>query len=96
MLDFSTMKFKSEIEKLLRENLTITDLKINDISHKHSSHPTTSGRPETGESHFELMITSPDFETLNPVQRHRKVNAILKPLYDQGLYSVSMKLFSKT
>jgi stress-induced morphogen len=52
-------------------------LDVIDDSHKHSGHAAMKGLKPT-ESHFRIVIASGEFENLTLLQRHRKVNHLLK------------------
>lgn len=63
------------IEAKLRENLSIDQLTVLNQSDQHRGH---GGSPGTGQSHFEAIVISSDFEGVCKVQRQRKVYQILQ------------------
>jgi BolA protein len=63
------------IEAKLRENLTIDHLTVLNQSDQHRGH---GGSPGTGQSHFEAIVVSNDFEGVGKVQRQRKIYQILQ------------------
>lgn len=79
----------SEIERLLRAQLQPTHLEVRDDSAAHAGHPSASGR-----GHFRLRIVSSSFTGLTSLQRHRRVNALLAPLWDRELHALGMELLA--
>ena len=63
------------IEAKLRENLSIEHLTVLNQSDQHRGH---GGSPGTGQSHFEAIVISSDFEGVGKVQRQRKIYEILQ------------------
>lgn len=68
------MSVKTTIEEKLTKAFRPTVLKILDESHLHAGH---SGWKESGETHFRVEITAPDFATMSRVARHRAINECL-------------------
>ena len=60
------MNVQNKIDKLLRENINISELIILNDSYKHNV-------PPNSESHFNVQIVSDDFKDLSQIQRHKKV-----------------------
>ena len=58
------MIVQNKIEKLLRDNLNISKLIIENESNKHNV-------PSNSESHFNVQVVSDDFENLSQLQRHK-------------------------
>ena len=50
-------------------------LEVRNVSHHHSGH---AGSPGTGQSHFEVDLTSAEFSGMNKVARHRRVYQVLQ------------------
>ena len=65
------------------------ELEVADESHLHAGH--AGARPE-GETHFSVRISAPSLDSLPRVERHRAVNAVLKPEFDTGLHALSLKV----
>jgi len=69
------------MQEKLTAALTPTRLEIIDESHRHAGHAgvrTGPGHAQgVGETHFRLIIASPDFAGLSRLDRQRRVNAIL-------------------
>ena len=58
-------------------------------SHQHAGH---SSSPETGESHYHIIISSQKFQSKSRVEIHRMINKLLKEEeFDQGLHALSIE-----
>ena len=60
------MFVQNKIEKLLKDNLNVSNLLIRNDSYKHNV-------PPNSESHFNVQIVSDDFQELSQIQRHKIV-----------------------
>ncbi len=74
---------QSLIEQTLKQNLSPLHLEVENESHMHSVAPGS-------QTHFRVVIVSEQFEGCPPVARHRKVNALLKPAFEQGLHALAL------
>jgi BolA family transcriptional regulator, general stress-responsive regulator len=74
------------IEQLLREQLQPNEIDVQDESAAHAGHASAAGK-----GHFRLRIVSRSFAGLTPMQRHRRVYAILAPLWEHELHALSME-----
>ena len=74
------------IEQLLREQLEPNEIEVRDDSAAHAGHASAAGK-----GHFRLRIVSRSFAGLTPMQRHRRVYAILAPLWEHELHALSME-----
>ena len=83
------MTIAAEIEKRLKQNFAITDLKILDESHKHVGH--AGHRPE-GESHFRIKMISADFKDMSRLQRQRQIYNLLADLMQTRIHALSLDL----
>jgi BolA protein len=76
----------------MREKLTIalhpTRLDVVNESHLHAGHGSS---PDTGESHFRVLIVSPDFAGKPRVARHRIVNDVLRDELKDGVHALAIK-----
>lgn len=63
---------------------------VRDDSHLHAGHPGAA----SGGGHFHLTLVSADFDGLRSVARHRKVYALLQPLFPDVIHALSMTLLS--
>ena len=80
------------IEETIREKLTQylapDELEVIDESHLHAGH---AGAREGGESHFRIMVVSPQFEGLTRVARQRMINDILRAELAGPIHALAMK-----
>ena len=70
------MIVQNKIDKLLRDNLNISKLIIQNESNKHNV-------PPDSESHFNVQVVSDDFENLSQIQRHKIVYKAVDSLLQQ-------------
>lgn len=79
------MSLESQIRQTLMSGLSLDVLEIENESHQHAG-------PAT-ESHFKVVMVSPDFEGLSKVKRHQAVYRVLGDLMSQfhalGLHTYS-------
>ena len=77
----------------MRQKLTAelqpTELVIENVSYQHAGH---AGSPGTGESHFNVAITSETFKGMPKVARFRAVHKILKQEMDGPVHALSLDL----
>ena len=69
------MSVEKKILAKITAKLKPIKIQLENQSHLHAGH---QGSPETGESHFSLMVVSEKFIGLNRVQQQRLVYQILK------------------
>ncbi len=74
---------------------------INKLTHElHPSHLDVINEspnhhvPEGAETHFKVIIVSPDFTGLSLVKRHQKIYAQLREEMNQGLHALSINAYS--
>jgi BolA protein len=75
---------EAEITRKIREGLAPLHLEVHNESSMHSV-------PPGSETHFKVLVVSPSFEGLGPVDRHRKVNALLAAEFSSGLHALSLR-----
>lgn len=68
------MSVREEIETRLKVAFALRAIEVVDDSESHRGH---AGFQEGGESHFNVMLRSGDFEGLNRLARHRAVHSAL-------------------
>jgi BolA protein len=68
------MSVQATIRERLQQALRPTRLDIVDESHLHAGH---SHQARAGESHFRVLVVSPEFAGKSRVARHRLVNGLL-------------------
>ncbi len=80
---------KQRIEKILQENLRTEFLEVKNNSHLHAGHAGDNG---SGETHFAVTINSEELRGISKVQAHRKINALLKEEFGNGLHALEIKV----
>ena len=85
------MSVADTIEQKLRAALNISQMELVDESHKHAGH---AGAREGGESHYRLMVVSPDFTGKNKVARQREIYRILKEEMAGPIHALSLDIRS--
>ena len=79
------MSLRERIETKLRQSFSPERLVVIDESQMHAGHqPDITG---TGETHMRVQIVSESFAGKSRIERHRAINALLKPELDAGLQS---------
>jgi len=68
------MSVAATIRQRLEQALRPTRLEIVDESHQHAGH---SAQARDGESHFRVLVVSPEFAGKSRLARHRLVNELL-------------------
>ncbi|TVO78370.1 MAG: BolA family transcriptional regulator [Sedimenticola selenatireducens] len=74
---------KQRLTSLIQEALQPQHLEVIDESHMHNV-------PKGAQSHFKIVVVSNQFEGLSLVNRHRMVNSLAKPLFDEGLHALAL------
>ncbi|WP_319800883.1 BolA family protein [Rhodobacter sp. KR11] len=82
------MALKDEIEARLRAAFSVTELRVDNESHKHAGH---SGDDGTGESHFAIYLRAGELAPMGRLARHRAVQAALGDIH-QRLHALAMDL----
>ena len=83
------MSVRTRIETTLRDNLAPERLDVINESHQHAGHQ--PGMDGDGETHMRVRIGSPAFAGKSRLDRHRAVNALLKPELDAGLHALAVE-----
>ncbi len=74
---------QQQIHDTLVDALAPVHLQVLNESHMHNV-------PAGSESHFKLVIVATEFSDKRLIQRHREVNALLKPYLDGEVHALSM------
>lgn len=82
------MNRAERIQAALESGLDVRQIEVRDDSHKHAGH---AGASPEGETHFDIVIVSPDFAGQSRVIRQRSVYALLSAEFDGGLHALSMR-----
>ncbi len=77
------MTVQTEIEQKIRESLAPVHLEVINESHMHNV-------PPGSESHFKLVVVSPEFEAMSRIQRHQTVNRLLADELNGSVHALSM------
>ena len=80
------MSVGKKIEHTLSDNFDLSHLEVINESHMHSG-------PNT-DSHFKVILVSDEFEDMKLVQRHRRINELLKFELENGVHALSLHLFT--
>ena len=81
------MSVEKKIEHTLSDNFDLSHLEVINESHMHSG-------PNT-DSHFKVILVSDEFKDVKLVQRHRRINELLKFELENGVHAISLHLFTK-
>ncbi|HAG91745.1 MAG TPA: BolA family transcriptional regulator [Bdellovibrionales bacterium] len=71
------------------QQLKPVELIIENESHLH-------GFSRGEDSHYKVLVVSKEFEGLSRVERHQKVNALLKEEFDQGLHALTLRALTES
>lgn len=82
-------------EQRLREKLMValepTRLDIVNESELHAGHRSS---PDTGESHFRVLVVSPKFAGASRVARHRMVNEAIADELKGGIHALALSTYA--
>lgn len=78
------MSVAERIEERVKAGLRVEWLELENESHMHSG-------PAT-ESHFKLVVVSPDFAGKRPVQRHQLVYGLVAELMQNPVHALALHL----
>ncbi|WP_342360386.1 BolA family protein [Terrarubrum flagellatum] len=81
------MNRQNRIAAALRDGLAPSALEVIDESHQHAGH---AGARPGGETHYRVHVISEAFTGKSRVDRHRMVNALLKPEFAGGLHALAI------
>ncbi|HWI76999.1 MAG TPA: BolA family protein [Sphingomicrobium sp.] len=84
----STGPVATEMLQRLNSAFPGAEVELIDDSEKHRGH---GGYNPAGESHFTLLIESPDFEGKSRVDRQRMIHAALGELVGNRVHALSIK-----
>ena len=82
---------KEDLAKCLMEAFDARYFFIEDDSQRHAGHNESLASQNT---HFNVVIVSDVFDTLSKVNRHREVNRVCKPFFNDTLHALSIKAYS--
>ena len=85
------MSIVASIREKLMIALRPTRLDVINESHVHAGHRSSPG---TGESHFRVLVTSPEFAGKSQVDRHRLVNDTLAAELKGQVHALSIQAYA--
>ncbi len=85
------MTAETRMRAALMVGLEPTRLDIINESEMHAGH---RGSPGTGESHFRLLVVSPQFSGKSRVDRHRMVNSLLADELKRGVHALALATYA--
>lgn len=82
------MKIQTEIEKKLAETFSPLHMEVINESANHNV-------PEGSESHFKVVVVSPEFEGKNLLARHRLINAALADELKSSIHALAIHTYTE-
>ncbi|MBY8978091.1 BolA family transcriptional regulator [Rhodobacteraceae bacterium NNCM2] len=83
------MSMQEQITSKLNEAFAPDHLEVIDESEQHRGH---GGWREGGETHFQVVMTSAAFSSMNRINRQRAVNKVLAVELNSTVHALSMAL----
>ncbi|KAI9083514.1 hypothetical protein K1719_034456 [Acacia pycnantha] len=77
------------IKEKLEKELSPVELQVEDVSYQHAGH--AGARGTDGETHFNLKVTSKEFEGKSLIKRHRLIYNLLQDELQSGLHALSIE-----
>jgi len=81
---------KAAIERKMKTDLDAIHVEVEDESWKHAGHAGAAA----GGGHFALVVVSPKFEGLNPLDRRRLVFSILQSEMQGEIHALTVRAMS--
>lgn len=75
------------IELSLDEGLVLLHLDVADESHGHNV-------PPGSESHFKVVAVSDQFDGMSRLDRHRRINGLLKEEFEAGMHALALHTYT--
>jgi len=85
------MSVAATIRQRLEQALRPTRLDIVDESHLHAGH---SEQAQAGESHFRVLVVSPEFAGKSRLARHRLVNELLADQLATKVHALAIRAYA--
>ena len=82
------MTAEASIKDKLSTAFAPDELKVINDSHRHAGHASS---PNTGQSHFSVVVVSSAFAGKSRLERHRMVNAVLADELAGGVHALAVK-----
>jgi len=87
----SQKSVEEQIRQKLLVNLRPIRLDVINDSERHAGHRSSPG---TGNSHFQILIVSPEFVGKSRIERHRLVNSVLAEELSGPIHALGLKAFA--
>lgn len=81
------MRTESAIREKLQQSFAFEILDVVNESHQHAV-------PKDSETHFRLLLVSPEFDGVGRLQRHRRLNELLADELASGVHALTMDLWT--
>tara|TARA_R110002073_G_scaffold114673_4_gene251990 strand:+ start:467 stop:787 length:321 start_codon:yes stop_codon:yes gene_type:complete len=82
------MQIQKLIEDRLSASFSITYMDVANESHKHNV-------PPNSETHFKVVLVSPDFNELRKVARHQQVYKVLDEAIKKGVHALALHIYTE-
>ena len=79
----------ANIKEKIQNELGLLPIEVINNSHLHQHH---SSSPKTGNSHFQLIISSNELKGLSRIQIHKKIYATLKQELEHTIHSLEISI----
>ncbi|MCS6987315.1 MAG: BolA family transcriptional regulator [Sphingomonadaceae bacterium] len=79
---------EAELVRRLTASFAPIELEIENESHRHAGH---AGDDGSGETHFRVHLTSPNFVGLSRLERQRRVHAVLADLLATRIHALALR-----
>lgn len=77
---------KKHITELIKKNLSVNHIHIEDLTKNHINHAQYDGG-----GHYKALIVSDDFKSMPLLKRHQKIYTILDKLIKNEIHALSLK-----
>ena len=78
---------KATIERKMKDDLAAVRVEVEDETWKHAGHAGAA----TGGGHFTVLVVSPRFEGLNPLDRRRLVFSVLQSEMQGEIHALTVR-----
>ena len=85
------MSIQQKIIDLIQSQLQPDYFDCINVSHQHQGH---SGDNGSGDTHFQLIVVSDQFEGRTRILRHKAVMDVISCLFEEGLHAASIKVYT--
>ena len=82
------MHVQKQIEETLAASFDVKYLEVLNESHMHSV-------PPNSETHFKVVLASPDFDGVRKVARHQKIYKALEEAMKNGIHALALHIYNE-